>query len=66
MQQETREFSYANAVAGLRIVMIGLFKKVAVADVLAPVVNNVFDNPAEYTGLSLMIATILYTFQIWQ
>ncbi len=65
MQQETREFSYANAVAGLRIVMIGLFKKVAVADVLAPVVNNVFDNPAEYTGLSLMIATILYTFQIY-
>ncbi len=65
MQHKTREFSYANVVAGLRVIMVGLFKKVAVADVLAPVVNNVFDNPSKYTGLPLMFATILYTFQIY-
>ncbi len=65
IHQERHEFSYDNAVAGLRIVMIGMFKKIAVADVLAPVVNKVFDNPGEYTGLPLVIATILYTFQIY-
>lgn len=65
IQKDVREFSYANAVAGLRIIMIGMFKKVAVADVFAPIVNNVYDNPAEYIGLPLIIATLLYTFQIY-
>ena len=62
---ETHQFDYDRAVAGLRICLVGLFKKVAVADSIAVIVNNVYDNCYEYSGLALIIATILYAFQIY-
>lgn len=65
MRENAREFSYENAAMGARTVMVGLFKKSAVADVLAPVVNQVFDDPGRYTGFPLVLAAILYTFQIY-
>lgn len=63
--ETTREFSYKGIVTGLRLIMIGLFKKTAVADVVSPLVSNVFDNPGGYTGFPLIMATILYTLQIY-
>jgi D-alanyl-lipoteichoic acid acyltransferase DltB (MBOAT superfamily) len=43
----------------------GLFKKVVIADRLATVVDNVYNNPIEHTGLSFIIATIFFSFQIF-
>lgn len=59
------KFDYDRAVTGLRICLVGLFKKVAVADSVAVIVNTVYDNCYEYTGLALILATILYAFQIY-
>jgi D-alanyl-lipoteichoic acid acyltransferase DltB (MBOAT superfamily) len=46
-------------------VLWGLFKKVVIADRLAVVVNEIYNNQSEYQGLSFVMATILFAFQIY-
>ncbi|MBL8155398.1 MAG: MBOAT family protein [Anaerolineae bacterium] len=52
-------------VAGMRLVLWGAFKKVVVADTLALYVNAVFDHPKDHTGLTLVLATFFFAFQIY-
>lgn len=59
------EFDYDLAVNGCIILLIGLFKKIAVADAIAVIVNNVYGNCRNFSGLALVVATILYAFQIY-
>ena len=60
-----REFSYEQATDGMRQILWGLFKKIAVADTCALFVNPVFDNYGSYSGSTLALAAILFTFQIY-
>lgn len=50
---------------GIKLIVWGLFKKLVIADRLAAFVDPVFATPAEYTGLSLTIAALFYSFQIY-
>ena len=43
----------------------GLFMKVVVADRLASIINPIYSNWNNQTGMSLMTATILFAFQIY-
>lgn len=58
-------FDYANAVLGLRQILWGAFKKIVIADRLAPYVNAVYANPQSYDGTALIIATVFFAFQIY-
>jgi len=58
-------FNPSNAVIGLRYILWGMFKKVAVADVLAPYVERVYSSPHDFTGPPLALATLLFAFQIY-
>lgn len=60
-----RTFNYTQAVQGMRLVLWGMFKKVVVADNLAPVVNNVFGNYESYSGATLLLSTVYFAFQIY-
>ena len=60
-----RTFSYEQSVQGLRLVLWGMFKKVVVADSLAPIVDEVFSNHSEYGSVSLVLAAIYFSFQIY-
>jgi len=51
-------------IAGMKRALWGLFTKVVIADNLAVLVNRVYDSPADQTGVSLLIATYLFAFQI--
>lgn len=51
--------------SGLKIMLWGLFKKVAVADLVAPVVNNVYATPSQYSGPLLIVATVFFAVQIY-
>lgn len=62
---EEHHFDYERVTDGLKLMAWGLFKKVVVADRLAVVVDNVYNNPYEHTGLSLIIATVFFSFQIF-
>jgi len=51
---------------GLFLILRGLVKKVAVADFLAlNLVDRVFDNPAAFTSLEVLVALYAYTMQIY-
>ena len=60
-----RKFDYALAADGMRQILWGLFKKIAVADNCAVFVNHVFSTYTEQTGCNLLLAAILFTFQIY-
>ena len=62
---KTRHFDYNTAVDGLRQIMWGLFKKMVVADNCAIYVDQVFSNYQSYSGSTLLLAAILFTFQIY-
>jgi alginate O-acetyltransferase complex protein AlgI len=51
--------------AGLRLMAWGMFKKVVIADRVAPYVNVVYDAPTSYEGPALALATILFAVQIY-
>lgn len=63
--QEKREFSYDQAVDGYRQILWGLFKKIAVADTCAIYVDQVWGNIANQNGSTLVVAAILYSFQMY-
>lgn len=65
---EKHEFSYNRVVSGLRLMLWGFYKKVVVADSLAPLVDGIFDNPEAVTdipGIGFTVATVLFAFQIF-
>lgn len=63
--RERYDFDYQRVADGLKLMAWGLFKKVVVADRLAIAVNEVYDNPYKYHGLSFIIATVFFAFQIF-
>lgn len=58
-------FCFRNFYSGLHLALYGLFKKVVVADTLALYVNAVFNSHSHHTGLSLLLATYFFAFQIY-
>ncbi|MBS1619726.1 MAG: MBOAT family protein, partial [Bacteroidetes bacterium] len=62
---ERHTFRYNDAVSGLRMMLWGLFKKVVIADRLALLTDPVFNHPHDYPALTLVIATIFFTYQIY-
>lgn len=59
------KFEYENVTYGLKQIAIGLFKKIVIADTLAKGVNVVYDNVQLYSGVVLVAATVMFTFQIY-
>ncbi len=51
--------------SGLQLAVWGLFKKIVIADNLAPYVDAVYDNPADFSGATLLTATVFFAFQIY-
>lgn len=62
---EQRQFSYHQAVQGLRQILWGLFKKVVIADNCAVLVDHVFDDPSLQSGSTLLIGAVFFAFQIY-
>jgi alginate O-acetyltransferase complex protein AlgI len=62
---DRHEFSYERATSGLRLILWGFFKKVAIADRLSILVQAVYTDPRSHPGLPLIVATILFAFQIY-
>lgn len=60
-----REFDYSNAVDGLRQILWGLFKKIVIADNCAEYANTIFNNSADYSGSTLVLGALFFTFQIY-
>ena len=60
-----RTFDYATGVDGLRQILWGLFKKMVIADNCAMFVDRVFSTYQAQSGSTLLLAAVLYAFQIY-
>lgn len=60
-----RHFCYSQSVEGLRRIMIGLFKKMVIADNCAETVSAVFSSWSSQGSLVLMYTAVLFTIEIY-
>ncbi|MFZ4523315.1 MAG: MBOAT family O-acyltransferase [Bacteroidales bacterium] len=63
--QRQRNFSYDQAVDGLKQVLWGVFMKILIADHCAVYVNTIFSNSANFPGSMLLTGIFLFTIQIY-
>ena len=63
--KETFSIRYDNFAKGLTLFSMGLFKKVVIADYLAPWVNGAFSHAGELSFLEAWIGALAYTFQLY-
>lgn len=63
--RQGKSFNHSMVGDGLKLILWGYFKKLVVADRLAIYVNYVYDNYEDQSGISLLVATIFYAFQIY-
>ena len=60
-----RTFDYTEAVDGLRQILWGLFKKIVIADNCAQYDNLMFNNHETYSGSTLVLGALFFTFQLY-
>lgn len=63
--QRNRFFSYPQAVAGCRLILWGLFKKVVIADNISGHVNHIFLHYETSNAFTLLVGAIGFSFQIY-
>jgi len=62
---EKRKFEYKAAVDGLKQILMGLFKKVVIADTVSVMVDAIHSNYDSVTGLTLYLGMFLFAFQMY-
>jgi D-alanyl-lipoteichoic acid acyltransferase DltB (MBOAT superfamily) len=62
---EKRHFVYNLFSEGIKLMIVGFFMKLVIADRAAIYVNAVYNNVDNHDGLSFILATVLFTFQIY-
>lgn len=60
-----RVFKYQQASSGLKLILWGFFKKLVIADSLAPIVDDIFANYASYPASTLILGVCLFSFQVY-
>lgn len=63
--KQKHEFDYDKAVYGLKLMTIGFYKKIVIADNLAVYVDKVYSDLHHYHGFSLVIAAFFFSLQIY-
>ena len=63
--REKHSFNYNNAKNGLIRMAWGFFQKAVIADRIAILVNQVFDNYQQYSGFYIVVAAVLFAVQLY-
>lgn len=63
--QLSRKFDYELAVDGCRQILLGLFKKVVIADNCAALVNDIFQNYGDYDSFTLFLGGFYFLIQVY-
>ena len=58
-------FNYEKSISGAKLIAWGFFKKIAIADTISVYVDAVYGQLPQYQGFTLIIATVLFAFQIY-
>ena len=59
------QFDYDRIVSGFRLMLWGMFKKVVIADRLSVYVNAVYNDASSHQGITLILATVFFAYQIY-
>lgn len=59
------KFDYSYAIVGLRLILVGIFKKIVLADNLGGFVDEAYNYYYLYNGTTLFVATFLFGLQIY-
>ena len=63
---QPRTYQPGDFQVGLYLIILGLFKKIVVADNMAVLVNAIFDTPtSQLTGLEVLVGVYAFAFQIY-
>ncbi len=62
---EKHDFDPDRVSSGLRLMLLGFFKKIVIADRMALIVNNVYNHPSDQNGLTYLIAGVFFSMQIY-
>lgn len=65
IQQPRTVITQSQAVSAIGLISLGLFKKVVIADTLAPMVNRIFTSQQNWDWKSLILASIAFGLQIY-
>ncbi|MNK22209.1 Peptidoglycan O-acetyltransferase [compost metagenome] len=60
-----RVFNYELASNAMRMILLGLFEKMVIADNCAAIVNDIYNNFESHSGSTLFFGAVLYSFQIY-
>ncbi|MCR4585887.1 MAG: MBOAT family protein [Lachnospiraceae bacterium] len=60
-----KHFDYDSASYGMKLMVWGFYKKLVIADVMAPYVNTVYNNVRAHAGFDLILAIVFHTIQIY-
>lgn len=63
--QRSRVFNYSQASSGIKLILWGFFKKLVIADSLAPIVDDIFANYHSYPASTLILGVCLFSFQVY-
>lgn len=63
--QKPRVFNEKIAIAGLRLMLWGFFKKIVIADNVGTYVDIIYGSPDAFHGLAIVVGTVFFAFQIY-
>ncbi|MBQ9848170.1 MAG: MBOAT family protein [Clostridia bacterium] len=63
--KEDRRITLKNLEFGIQLMLFGLVKKIVIADHLSVFVDDVFNTPAAFSWISIVLAVISYSIQIY-
>lgn len=63
--QSKKTWNNERTIMGLGILCLGLFKKTIIADPISNVIQPIYSAPADFDGMSNLIALFLFTIQIY-
>lgn len=63
--KDEKEFDYPTVVYGLKLILIGLIKKLLIADQIAPSIDGIFNSMQDASGIQLIMACLLYPIQLY-
>jgi D-alanyl-lipoteichoic acid acyltransferase DltB (MBOAT superfamily) len=58
-------FDLDRIIEGIKLILLGIFKKMVISDRLAIYVNEVFSKPSDFHGINVLLAAYFFAFQIY-
>lgn len=62
---ESHDFDPKNAISGFKRMILGFFKKIVIADLIAVAVSSLWANYTEYSGLVVFLGAVFFAIQIY-